>query len=252
MKKKSITLSIITLITLGIIASITSNANAQLISFAQFSQINSNRPFIFTNSGSSSALTLASTPVNFIYLVNNGYNNTTGTLVNAHMTISSVVDSTVVSTGSIPNRNFDQAMTNVVIQFTADTPINGLTNLLTIFSGAGMTSSGGSLNGREGRTTGNFEGSESPLGGDSILMTSDFLDFSNTTQRDYSVALNAITPAMGRNANGYLNNFSANATGTFASDPPPLAAAPAPEPCTLALGVLGLINGAFARRRKEK
>jgi hypothetical protein len=249
MKKNSITLSIMMLGTITLLAS---TANAQLTSFAQFNQINSNRPFIFTNSGSSSALTLASTPVNFTYLVNNSYNNTTGTLVNAHMTISSVVDSTVASTGSIPNRNFDQPLTNILIQFIADTPVNGHTNLLTVLAGVGMTSSGGSLNGREGRTTGNFEGSESPFGGDSILMTSDFLDFSNTSQRDYSIALNAMTPAMGRNANGYLNGFSANATGTFASDPPPVAAVAAPEPCTLTLGVLGLIGGVFTRRRKTK
>jgi hypothetical protein len=223
-------------------------ANAQLSTFAQFRQVTNNRPFIFTNAGSGSTFSLISTLVNFTFLVENGYGSGIGDSVNAHMTITSTVDATVTATGTAPNRNFEQPMTSIIIQFIADTPVNGNTNLLTIVAGAGATSSGGLLTGREGRSTGNFDGSEMPGNGDSITMTSDFLNFASTTQRDYSISLNAVTPVIGLNANGYLNNFSANATGTFSSDPPP---AMIPEPSTLALVVLTGIS-LLTRRRCRK
>jgi hypothetical protein len=222
-------------------------ASAQLSTFAQFRQVTNNRPFIFTNAGAGSTFSLTSTLVNFTYLVDNGYGSAIGASVNAHMVITSTAAATVNATGTAPNRNFEQPMTGITIQFIADTPVNGNTNLLTILASAGATSSGGLLTGREGRSTGNFDGSETPGNGDAITMTSDFLNFASTTQRDYSISLNAVTPILGLNANGYLNGFSANATGTFSSDPPP---AMIPEPSTLALITLTGIS-LLTRRRSR-
>jgi hypothetical protein len=224
-------------------------SHAQLTTFAQFNQVGSGRPFTFTNAGAGSTFSLASTPVGFTYFVDNGYGSPIGTPVAAHMTISSVVAAPASATGTIPNRNLEQAITSVIIHFIADVPVAGKTDLLTIVANAGATSSGGTLTGRENKSTGNLDGSESPFGGDSILMTSDFLLFNGSTQRDYSISMNAITPALGLNGNGYLNSFTASATGTFAVDPPPSSI---PEPGTLALFTLGCSGmGIFLKRRQS-
>jgi hypothetical protein len=244
--RKFYTVGIVLLMNIAL-STLATTAHATLTTFAQFGQINSNQPFVFTNASASSTFSLASTPINFTYLITNGYGSTIGSSINAHMTITSTVAAVTSSSGTSPNRNFDQSLTGITIQFIADTPVNGQTNLLTILAGAGATSSGGLLSGREGRTTGNLDGSQSPGGGDSIIMSSDFLDFSNTTQRDYSVSLNAITPAMGLNANNYLNTFAANATGTFASDPVPITI---PEPNSIVLLVLSGAGVGIKRRKK--
>lgn len=75
-------------------------------------------------------------------------------------------------------------------------------------------------------------------------MTSDFVSFAATTQRDYSLSLNAVTQPIATSS-GYLRSFTADGTGTFASDPAPFANVP--EPASVALLLLGCV--ALRRRR---
>lgn len=225
-------------LTLGaaMMALLTTAAQAQLTTFAQFTQSGGVRPFSFTNAGAASTFALNSPlNVNFVYQVLNDYNgNGFAATIPAMMTLTS----DVASLGQVLGGFRNQPMTNITMTFTANTPVNGKTNLLTIVANAGGTTSGGSLFGANASSTANFAGSQNGGTGDSVTMTSDFLSFTSTTQRDYSLSLNAATPNFSLNGNGYLNSFTADGTGTFASDPAPFSSF-VPEPASLVFVLLG-------------
>ena len=116
------------------------------------------------------------------------------------------------------------------------------------------TFSTGTIFGLTGGTSGSLSGS-TPTS--TIVYTSDFLDFSNTIDRDYALSLTGITSLVS-NVNRGLNNTSGNAfrsfrstaTGSFSSDPAPLVPG-VPEPQTWGLMILGFgMVGIAARRRK--
>jgi hypothetical protein len=82
-----------------------------------------------------------------------------------------------------------------------------------------------------------------------VSFSSDFLDFSNTTQRDIGLSFSSILPGLSIGANGFFNNFTAAGTGTFSSNPVPMFI---PEPSTyLMMGValVGMFGFAVRRRR---
>jgi hypothetical protein len=223
------------------------SAHAQLTTFAQFSQTGNTRPFTFTNTGSTSTFTLI-TPleVNFYYQVVNAYNlGNYANVIPATMTLSATVAAVADDFGG----TLRQQLTNLTMQFTAITPVNGQTNLLTITAAAGASGfTGGRLLGGDGGSTAGLTGFQNNSSGDTVTMTSDFVGFANATRRDYSLSFNAITPDFSINSgNGYMNSFTADGTGTFASNPAPQALLP--EPTTLPLVLLGTL--AFYRRRKR-
>ncbi len=103
-------------------------------------------------------------------------------------------------------------------------------------------------------TSGSLSGSTTS--GSTITYTSDFLNFTNTLDRDLSLSLTSIVSLVA-GVNRGLNNaagkslvsFRATATGSFSSDPAPLTPG-VPEPQTWAMLVLGFgLIGVSARRR---
>ena len=85
--------------------------------------------------------------------------------------------------------------------------------------------------------------------------TSDFLDFTGTSEGDFSLAFSSwITNATGAGLSiDPIDNFFASATasaaGTFDSDTNPIIRSP--EPATITLGAIGLVGLALAHRRKR-
>lgn len=122
-------------------------------------------------------------------------------------------------------------------------------NLLTVttFSGADITGSIAATAGSLAAAT---------TSGDTIVFTSDFLDFSNTVSRDFALALTSVLPGFNERtgANKALNNFRANVGGQFSSDPAPLlnGIVVVPEPGVWGMLVIGFgLVGYQSRRRKS-
>ncbi len=94
----------------------------------------------------------------------------------------------------------------------------------------------------------------STASGSTVVFTSDFLDFSNTVDRDRGLTLTSIVPSLSAHAgiNKALNSFRAVAGGQFASDPAPLinGLAVVPEPAMWGMMVVGFgLIGISVRRR---
>jgi hypothetical protein len=87
----------------------------------------------------------------------------------------------------------------------------------------------------------------------SMTYTSDFLDFSGTTDRDFSMGLTSITPTLFQSVVGgpkALRTFRAFANGSFSSNPAPMIPS-IPEPEVWGMMVVGFgLVGLQIRRRK--
>lgn len=211
-------------------------AHAQTVPFANFQQVGGDKSFQFLNTGVTSTFVTEDTitsstviPVNFTYL----FFNTSGT-INVSLPANLTITSTVSSPASF-GLTGSQPLSNVQMTFTGTGAVTG--NLLTVFNSTGV------LGGALGDSTAGLD--ETHNGTTQIVnFSSDYIDFSSSTQRNYSIALNNVTPALANGGNGYLAGFQSNATGVFAAN------GLAPEPSTFALLGLGAL-GLVVRRRKN-
>ncbi|HLK57268.1 MAG TPA: hypothetical protein VKU00_11920 [Chthonomonadaceae bacterium] len=216
-------------------------AHAQLTTFAQFRESNNSvNAFSFTNTDSTaSGFHVVSIPVEFSYGVNNGYNGNSTANIDATLTFSANVTAKPTALGG---GFFSQDFTNVSMVFTANTPVNGLTNLLTV------SNSTLSMFGK-----GNSASTDSDVStGDTVNFSSDFLIFSNTIDRDFALSFSSLQPGLSTDINGWLKSFTASGTGTFASEPAPFYSPDGASLSLLSGGLLPLAGFALYRRRRAK
>lgn len=214
-------------------------ALGQTTTFANFTQdTGADKSFQFTNTGgflTQNTVTLATAiPVNFTFLVPTSSTLiSVGTPVAANLTITSVMN----GPATVGTFNATQRLSSVQMTFIGTGALAGQ-NLLTVFS------STGTLTGTFGASTAGL--SETNNGGAQVVsFSSDFLDFSGSTQRNYSLPLNNLDPIFSAGG-GSINNFTSNATGQFASN------GIVPEPTSMALFTLGTLGFVVLRRRSAR
>lgn len=209
-------------------------ASADTATFASFTEANAGNGFTYTNNSTTpslSGLAATSLPINFtIYDINPSYNAIAGTYA-ATLTLTSTVSGTNSKIGG-----FDfQGLSPFQISITADAPILGQTNLLTINSG--NPSGDATIEGQNNAVSANIDADSGD--GDSVSYSSGFFDFSSATDLNFALSLTSLSSGLSQNGNGYLSSFTAKGSGNFASDPAPIVTA-APEPGSQLAFMIGL------------
>lgn len=210
--------AIIGLLILGSVQTI----QAQTTTFAQFNQRFSTNGFCFNNNaGSSATLTTCNTPggvpVEFTYLGIPGLDPSLQG--NQFATVFVDANTTIPALPGAPPSGIRQNFQTVIIQILRDAPAavgaNTRRNLLTVT----VTTGAPRLDGNLGA---NSAGLSASTPGENVTFTSDFLDFSTTTARNFALSFSSVTPPLSLGPGGFLNSFSAAGTGTFASTPRPI------------------------------
>ena len=238
------------LLAAGTLLSVTVPASAAVTTFATWTQNSQSANFRFlkTATGGSFHSGTGSTPsailVRFSFL-QPGWNGAI-TNVLAQLTFTG----TTTSAASLSGSTLSQAIQSGSFQFTSTSAIT-VNPHLTYAAGSVLlagTFQNGEISGQRNRTSGGFYASTP--GATNVVFSSDFMDFSNTVDRDMAINLTSITPALNRSgATAALNTFNASAGGSFSSDPLPLL--PVPEPATWLTLILGFgAIGAGLRRRQ--
>ena len=260
----------LTAMAVGAVASATP-AMAVITTFASFQNIGNARNVRWQRTGTTngsfysinSSGNQSSVAVKFSFAQNYFTSNNIAQSITALMTISGTTTGDPATQTPIPNQGtyLTQNIDSLVLSFKSTAPIT--VNNTTYAAGANLLSivlpnptTNSTIGGFLGATSGGL--SNSTALGHSVTYTSDFLDFSNTVNRSFSVSLDAIlngNPNVGLRATAgqSLNNFRANATGSFSSDPAPLISA-IPEPAVwgLMIGGFGVVGFQSRRRRSVK
>jgi hypothetical protein len=199
-------------------------------------------------------------PVIFHYEIANG-TGLVNTNIAATLNLTATSGATVANSINLPPvvTELETPLDNLVMTITANSPINGKSNLLTV-------TGTGTLSGIQFDTVGNANGDISF--GDSVTFSSDFVDFSTATTENWNIALSSITPQLDYTPlappvvpslvgdhvtadvvqgtpSGSLNSFTAAGDGTFAAN-----FAPVPEPASLAILGLGGVGLLLKKRKK--
>jgi hypothetical protein len=235
-------------------------AHADISTFATFSSMGQAKNVSLVNSGASTGATLYSTStgtatgpgtvkVRFGFL-QDGLSDFVSNVV-ADYTLNGTIVAPATAEGSF----LYQPVFSGTMSFKSTTAIT-LTGPLfatkTFEAGANLLTVkfNGAISGNANGSTANFNGSTGAE--NTVLFTSDFLDFSNVTERDYANTLNAITPRLSLGTNGSFNSFRASIGGSFSSDPAPVLVGTVPEPASWALMITGFMMLGAALRQSRK
>lgn len=200
----------------------TVTSQAQTTTFGQFVQRDTAaQNFVFTNNGSNANFGTVNNgnPVFFLY---GGIANLPTELQGFQNATIFVTATTNAPAGPGAGGNIVQPFSNTfTIEVRRDTPatIGGGTrrNLLTAVVTAGGTTSKITGQSNSASYTASTPTSTSQV----VTYTSDFLDFTQTNDRNFGISFSSVTPALSLGSGSFLNSFTASGSGTFASNPPP-------------------------------
>jgi len=213
--KTAITLAIFSLVFFSSLITI----KAQTTTFAQFVERTGGQDFVFTNNALNADFTTigGGSPIWFFY---SNINNLPAELQGvqfAHLFVTTTTTQTASDNSGTLTQPFNQTVT---VQIIRDTPASvgtgSRTNLLTaVFSPT--------VNGTPGIVgSGSSATFSASTPSHNVTFTSDFLSFGLTTQRNLGFSFSSVTPSLAIGNGGFLQSFTAAATGTFASNPPPI------------------------------
>ena len=229
----------LTLLFLSVCAS--SQMRAASTTFAQFTD-NGAQDFSLTNNADGSQTFSISAPVFFTY------SNIPGLSANLQGPLSAILTFTGTSSSSVGLASVAGVQQAFIggfsgaFQFTASTPVNGNSDLL-----SGTFGSVGLLLGQNGGQSATFSDTTTGNSLGEVHFSSNILAFANQSEENFGISLSSIFDTQlnqgGFNVNGNnVDNFTASGTGTFASNPAPsFDPSPVPEASSYGLFGLGLV-----------
>ena len=208
-----------------------------LVTFAQFLEKTGSQDFVFTNNTNNAVFGTVSggSPIDFRYSNISGLDPALQGFQNAHLSLSTSTNQPTTASGSTLTQAFNGGVST--IQVIRDTPApvgNGArTNLLTVTFSPNNNSP--SL---AGSNFGNSASFSATTPDHTVTLTSDFLDFSNSSQRNLALSFSSLLTDLRMDAGNFLKSFTAAGSGTFASNPPPTVVA---VPTAAAVSVSGRV-----------
>ncbi len=241
-------------------------AQAVVTTFAAFSPIGGTANVRWVLTGATAAATqgsfyttatgssAAAAPRNvFFSFLQPGFGGTVTNVTARYSLNATTIVGTVATLGA---GSLTQSTIAGTMSFLSTAPLT--VNNITYASGSNLltaTFSNTQIQGVRGATSAGFTGST--LGGSTLTYTSDFLDFTQTVNRDFSLSLSSIAPGLNAipttlTPTRGLRSFRAVSSGTFSSDPAPLVnGVPEPEMWAMMIAGFGLV-GLQLRRRDKK
>jgi hypothetical protein len=221
-------------------------AKAQTVTFAQFTN-DGVQEFVFTNNTSSATFGTVSggAAISFRYQGISGLPPSLTGFQAAHLTLTSTTTLPATSAGGNVTQSLNQTVTIAIIRDTAAPILTGTGSRRNLLTAVITTnSSPPDIVGGTGGQSATFSASTTPQ---NVVFSSDFINFTSTTQRNLGFSFSAVTPGLNLGAGSFLQSFAADATGTFASNPVPTYTPPTAAAVVISGRVLSESNSGLRR-----
>ena len=203
---------------------------AQTTTFASFSQRGSLRNISFANNSTSGALGTVAPGFSVRFFYEDPVASTLPLALQVQQNATLTITSTTNNTGTQSGGNTIQPVNGLtILAFRRDSDNANLLTVEIASTTVGLSASGAypaqgpssSTSEISGSTGGNSATYNSSTPAQTIRFTSDFLDFTQTNIRSSQLGVTGFDVPLTLNANGFLNSFFAQATGSFGTNPVP-------------------------------